>query len=253
MGSTNKTPNYNLPQFINTDKPTWLGDMNEAFSSIDTGMKTNSNSADSAITQASQALTTANNAITEANQASSNATTAGETATSANTKATQALNTANQAQETANKVVQLLNLSVFESINVNNISATRNGQNLNILTTWCKLTSATNSEQSLFKLYGKIQLQNISHSNDKAIISFPTTLRPTSDIIINEAVCQCMDTGSPANANITLFRDLKISTNGTATIETYINPENNTSANIRLYILPVLYFLKNFGDSISPQ
>ena len=39
MASTNHTDNYNLPQWIGTDKPTWLGDVNGAFSTIDTTMK----------------------------------------------------------------------------------------------------------------------------------------------------------------------------------------------------------------------
>lgn len=37
MGATNHTPNLKLPQFIGTDKPTWLGDVNNAFSNIDAG------------------------------------------------------------------------------------------------------------------------------------------------------------------------------------------------------------------------
>lgn len=35
MGHTNSTTNYNLPQFVGTDKPSWLGDINDAFSAID--------------------------------------------------------------------------------------------------------------------------------------------------------------------------------------------------------------------------
>ena len=41
MGATNHTDNYNLPQFIGTDKPTWLTDINGAFLAIDTAMKNN--------------------------------------------------------------------------------------------------------------------------------------------------------------------------------------------------------------------
>lgn len=37
MGATNHTPSLNLPQFIGTDKPTWLGDINNAFRNIDNG------------------------------------------------------------------------------------------------------------------------------------------------------------------------------------------------------------------------
>lgn len=39
MSSTNKTPNYNLPSFVGTDKMTWLGDINNAFLTIDTALK----------------------------------------------------------------------------------------------------------------------------------------------------------------------------------------------------------------------
>lgn len=41
MSSTNHTTNYNLPQFVGTDKPAWLGDINPAMSAIDTQMKNN--------------------------------------------------------------------------------------------------------------------------------------------------------------------------------------------------------------------
>lgn len=44
MSSTNKTTNYNLPQFIASDKPTWLGDVNGAMNAIDTALKSIENS-----------------------------------------------------------------------------------------------------------------------------------------------------------------------------------------------------------------
>lgn len=39
MASTNTTANYGLPQYIATDKPTYLGDFNGAMLSIDTAIK----------------------------------------------------------------------------------------------------------------------------------------------------------------------------------------------------------------------
>lgn len=39
MSATNSTTNYGLPQWIATDKPTFLGDLNSAFSAIDTAIK----------------------------------------------------------------------------------------------------------------------------------------------------------------------------------------------------------------------
>lgn len=58
MSHTNNTTNYNLPQFVSTDKPTWLGDVNGAMSAIDAQMKLNA-------TAASNAATTANAAATQ--------------------------------------------------------------------------------------------------------------------------------------------------------------------------------------------
>lgn len=39
MAHTNATPNYALPQFISTDKPAWLTDVNSGFAAIDTAIK----------------------------------------------------------------------------------------------------------------------------------------------------------------------------------------------------------------------
>lgn len=39
MSATNRTANYNLPQFVATDVPTWLTDVNGAMSTIDTSIK----------------------------------------------------------------------------------------------------------------------------------------------------------------------------------------------------------------------
>lgn len=38
MSATNKTSNYNLPEFVGTDKPSWLTDFNGAMTKIDTAL-----------------------------------------------------------------------------------------------------------------------------------------------------------------------------------------------------------------------
>lgn len=48
MGHTNSTVNYNLPQFVGSDKPSWLGDVNGAFLAIDTAIAAAKSQADSA-------------------------------------------------------------------------------------------------------------------------------------------------------------------------------------------------------------
>ena len=59
MSSTNKTSHYNLPQFIGSDIPTWLGDFNSAMTAIDSGINAAATSASGAATTAAQALTDA--------------------------------------------------------------------------------------------------------------------------------------------------------------------------------------------------
>lgn len=89
MGATNHTINYNLPQFVGSDKPTWLGDFNSAMNAIDTQMKANDTLANTAKTTADTALTNSATAQTVANNAQTKADTADTTANSALNKALQ--------------------------------------------------------------------------------------------------------------------------------------------------------------------
>ena len=83
MGHTNSTANLALPQFIGTDKPTWLSDVNGAFAAIDAYAGTNDAAlaitdakADTAVNDAASAVTTATNAANTAGTASTQATNA---------------------------------------------------------------------------------------------------------------------------------------------------------------------------------
>lgn len=74
MSHTNSTANYNLPQFVTTDKPAWLTDINNAFLAIDTGMDAAKDAADAAQADATQALSDASGASTAASAADAKAT-----------------------------------------------------------------------------------------------------------------------------------------------------------------------------------
>lgn len=62
MSSTNKTTNYNLSQYIGTDKPTYLGDYNSDMLKIDTALKANADSASNAASTAGAAQAVASDA-----------------------------------------------------------------------------------------------------------------------------------------------------------------------------------------------
>lgn len=82
MAHSNSTTNYALPQFVGSDKPAWLTDVNNAMSAIDTQMKTNANAAAAADTKATTADTKATNAATAAGNATIAAANAQNTANS---------------------------------------------------------------------------------------------------------------------------------------------------------------------------
>lgn len=110
MGATNKTTNYELPQWIGTDKPTFLGDMNDAFLKIDTGMAENKDSATSA-----ESIAGASNA--KATEAYSMAQTAQTTASQAQTTASTAQNTADSALGTAQTALEKANQAIAGTAN----------------------------------------------------------------------------------------------------------------------------------------
>lgn len=83
MSSTNKTSHYNLPQFIGSDIPTWLGDFNSAMTAIDSGINAAATSASGAATTAEQASTDAAAAQASANSAINSAAAASQAASDA--------------------------------------------------------------------------------------------------------------------------------------------------------------------------
>lgn len=71
MGATNTTANYNLSQFISTDKPAWLQDYNGDMLKIDTAINAAKLAADSAGNAASAAQNDATTAINNVSSLSS--------------------------------------------------------------------------------------------------------------------------------------------------------------------------------------
>ena len=91
MASTNKTTNYDLSQYVGSDKPTYLSDYNGDMFKIDAQMKVNADNVATAISTANTATTTATNAMTTATTATTTAETASTTANNAHTTANNAM------------------------------------------------------------------------------------------------------------------------------------------------------------------
>ena len=102
FASTNKTANYELPQFVGTDKPTWLGDFNEAMADIDTGMHENASDIASMQSDVTNAVTTASQASQDVTTLTGTVNTLSSTVSSVQTTANNASQTASSALNTAN-------------------------------------------------------------------------------------------------------------------------------------------------------
>lgn len=230
MSYTNSTPNYGLPQYTADDKPTYLGDFNEAMSKVDTNLKNVDNKATSSVTTAqnanasaeealqtansaqsavSQVSTTANQAKTTAENAQSSASNAQSDASSALTNANQAKSTAESAKSTANtakstadtakSTADNLNISiknwVSQNIGVNNANVMFNGNKLlNFVGISCNVLNG----------------QGNSQDSNTIIGTLPEEFRPSEKRTINGA---CIVYWSDSNS--TLIRNLTIKPDGT--------------------------------------
>lgn len=79
MAHTNSTPNYNLPQFLGTDKPAWLTDINNAMSNIDAAIAAAKTAADAANTAVSALAITVGNHTSQLSTLSGAVTSQGNT------------------------------------------------------------------------------------------------------------------------------------------------------------------------------
>jgi hypothetical protein len=279
MSSTNTTPNYGLPQFVNTDVPSWLGDFNSAMSKIDTQMKSNDTKATGASTNAENANSSATQALETANQANT-------TANGANTSATNALSAANNANENANTAkqnaataLQTANtasgnassaLSMAQNANTNATKALNgldkfnlknsmlfnsstgnivNGQNCGSDFGNSGLTLAYDDTKSIFKLYGILRINNPDNGGlNRTVKLLNTPLRPTKDITL---IC-CGLTAYGQNLEKVDQCSITVKTDGTIELNTWFNVDNS-SKQVRVFFWNSLYLLQAFEqEEITP-
>ena len=101
MASTNKTPEYELSQFIATDKPAWLSDYNGDMLKIDTGIAEAKAVADAASATAGNVSSVANNALDAAQAADAKADALVTTVNAVDDKAEAALDASSAASSAA--------------------------------------------------------------------------------------------------------------------------------------------------------
>lgn len=238
MSSTNKTSNYELSQFIGTDKPAWLADYNSDMSKIDAQMKLNADG----VTTASGSASTANtnigtlselttdvktNLVSAINEVDNHADTAQNSANSAS-------NTANANTITINNLISYLNLqSTGGNLTITTNSGTISGPTVK---------SVKNTAGSLGKIYGKFIINNPTASSTTITIS-DTGLRPTENINIDGLISLVAYTSTGINYVTTT--PITIKTDGTAQINITGGPSFDHAD---IFMPPCLLFMQNFGD-----
>lgn len=240
MASTNKTTNYDLSQFLGTDKPAWLADYNSDMQKIDAQMKLNANAASTADGKATTANTnvgTLSNLTTTAKTDLVSAVNEVNTGTSTATNlANQALNKSNTNESSISSLngeINKFNLTDFRQPSVS-------GSGMTI--TLNEIKSAVNSDGSLGKIYGSIFATVTSSSANLTIAD--TGFRPTTDINV-DGICIRQDlTSGSGGINIL---PITIKTDGTIVLQNNFTSGWN-GRNVVLLFPACVVFAKDFGD-----
>lgn len=245
MSSTNKTTNYELSQFIGTDKPAWLSDYNGDMGKIDAGIHTAQNTAtgaDGKATANATAIGTLANLTTDAktnlvaavNEVDTHADAAANSAASAAGNATQALTQVNALAD-----YFTLSTSVVPVANITSASGTIQGTPT--------ISIAKNSTNSLGKVYGDIYYTPTVTRWQKITLNIDSGIHPDASFEISTAgLCNTIDSSkSQQLENV----HLRFNPDGKIDVIFY---SDITGSQFHVYLMPCLYFFVDFGDTPVP-
>lgn len=236
MSSTNKTTNYNLSQFVGSDKPAWLGDYNSDMSKIDAGIHSAASTATGADGKADANTTNIGTLTSLTTTAKTDLVTA---INEVNGTATAAQNTANAANNTANTATtNITNLSAY--LNINTFSQNTGASSDNGSVSYQNVRYAANNTASLGKIYGHIDVNAISNVDSTVTLTTKSAFRPTSDLVIND-----IGVSGALNGDIIYPVGATIKTDGTIILDTHFEANKLN----RIIIHPCVLFIKDFGDA----
>lgn len=243
MSSTNHTTNYNLSQFVGSDKPAWLADYNSDMGKIDTGMK---NNADAISVTDGKADTNATNIGNLANLNTQAKTNIVASVNEIYTTAGTASNTATQASEIANTANTIATtLSRFFTITQNaKIVPSASGATIGTIN---DVYYALNADGTLGKIYGRIRIQATTAGT--ITLTLPVSPLDTPSAFTIAAGCGYTKV---INGSVTGvgYRDLTVNTNGNV-VMTLDN--DVVGAQYTIWLPPCLYFFTDFGDIYNPN
>lgn len=277
MSSTNKTSHYNLSQYVGSDKPTYLADYNTDMSNIDTGIYGAKSIADTNTTNIgtlSNLTTTAKTSLVSAiNEVDSNADTntssigtLSNLTTTAKSNLVASINEVD-AEADAN-TTSIGTLSNLDTTAKSNLVASNNelySMIANLIPTTFEtvqtsaitvslgsvsssdLHVAKSSDSTVCKVYGNISIAT-GGTTGSLQTSFQTSLRPSSAITIKDVAFNRRL--NSAGAYTPHMGDITIGTDGVVTLSNVtISTAPYDFTQIQFYLIPVVIFLKDFGDT----
>lgn len=181
MSSTNKTPNYNLSQYIGTDKPTYLGDYNGDMLKIDTQLKANADSASNATAAAGTAQAVAERASQTVQSLNDSVTANSADIASLKTKNAQQDSSIQNASNTASSALNKANQNDHNITEINTRNQWMQGTNIhnNGLANYSKgsWNCSYNRFSGLLNIDGQIELsQGSTISGDSRIATIPDNI-----------------------------------------------------------------------------
>ena len=246
MASTNRTTNYNLSQFLGTDKPAWLVDYNQDMSKIDTQMKANAD-ANSVTDGKADTNTTAIGTLANLNTTAKTDLVSAvnevyTTAGTADNTATQAGNNANIAKTEADALTRYLSITQTAKINPSVSGGTIGNIN--------DLYYALNADGTLGKVYGRLRFT--SSTTGTITVTLPVSpLDVTSQFTIAGACYYtCLSSTASEPWTVINARDMVVNTNGNCVV-TFSNVSVGES--VTMWFPPCLYFFTDFGDVVNPN
>lgn len=224
MSYSNTTPNYDLPQYVADDKPTYLGDFNQTMLKIDTALKTNATNASSAGSSAESAIAKADTAITTATQAETSASQASTTATQAKNLAESAIDMTDSLQT---DVQNLLKFNIHDNIASANIHCYKTGTTTadGTVSSGSNIQIFTNTSNHLIYFKGDILISNLSQEGSKKYdIRFNTSLTLPAPVTIHNLLLSTISNyDGQFNRWFERFIELTINTDGQMKL-TFENP-----------------------------
>ena len=245
MSATNSTTNYELSQFIGTDKPAWLSDYNGDMAKIDAGIHTaqttataSDGKADANTTKIGDltylSTTAKTNLVSAINEVDGNTETAQNTATQAGTIAT-------NAKEVADGLTSYLSITQTAQI-----TPTVSGGTIGNIN---EMYYALNAGGTLGKIYGRLRFTATSAGT--ITVTLPVSALNISSQFTIAGACyyNTLNQGT-SNFGIINARDITINTNGTCTISFTGIVVGDI---VTIWMPPCLYFFTDFGDVINPN